>query len=183
MWEGRKILFLGVWVSGFSFVCSPENMFRRQLDLATGFPETRSPSSLDSKVEKGESPKGGRMCSGKQALLRATWVSLHSRIFRKMCGYRGKRDVLQVSNITHRIAALRVSERKRVVYLMAEILPVSLPRLEICSWRLDIKFSVSFHLNRDFMTKVPRIRKDQFVVLLIRLKVRDRCVGHGAASE
>lgn len=33
------------------------------------------------------------------------------------------------------------------------------------------------------MTKVPRIRKDQFVVLLIRLKVRGRRVGHGASSE
>lgn len=33
------------------------------------------------------------------------------------------------------------------------------------------------------MTKVSRIRKDQFVVLLIRLKVRGRRVGHGASSE
>lgn len=108
---------------------------------------------------------------------------LRSRIFRKIHKYWTDRDVLQVSNIKCKIAALRVSERKRVVYLMAEILPVSLPRLEICSWCRDIKFSVSFHLNRDFMTKVPRIRKDQFVVLLIRLKVRDRRVGHGASSE
>lgn len=33
------------------------------------------------------------------------------------------------------------------------------------------------------MTKVPRVRKDQFVVLLIRLKVRGRSLGHGASSE
>lgn len=33
------------------------------------------------------------------------------------------------------------------------------------------------------MTKVPRIRKDQFVVLLIRLKVRGRRVGRCASSE
>jgi len=73
------------------------------------------------------------MCSGKKALLKDTGGSLCSGIFGKICEYRTNKDVLQVSNITHRIAAQRVSEKKTVVYLMAEILPVSLPRLEICS--------------------------------------------------
>lgn len=98
-----------------------------------------------------------------------------------MCEYRTKNDILQVSNITHRIAAQRVSERGLYIWWLKSC--QSLPRHETCSWCLDIKFSVSFHLNRDFMTKVSRIRKDQFVVLLIRLKVRGRRVGHGASSE
>lgn len=51
------------------------------------------------------------MHGSKKVLLKHTRGYSCSGIFGEMCEYRTKSDILQVSNITRRIATLRVSER------------------------------------------------------------------------